>query len=209
MIKLHNKLFFMAAVTTLCAAIQPAILSAQTSGVGSDDYTRILWRGTDGSISLWKLDGNLANPAYHAYGPYIGWTPLAITTGLDNYTRVLWRGTDGTVSLWLVDPNLNFVSYKQYGPYYGWLAESISIDEYDRLRLLWRETNGEVSVWMLDANNNYLTNAVYGPYFGWDPGAAAKAKTGVSATSASSAQDQAAADSMKTTPSIPIPPPQQ
>jgi hypothetical protein len=109
-----------------------------------------------------------------------------------------------------VDPNLNLVSSRGYGPYYGWLAESISIDQADRLRLIWRETDGEVSVWLLDPNNNFLTNALYGPYFGWDPGAAAKVKSGVSATDANAAADQVTPDGMKQiTPSIPIPPPQQ
>lgn len=209
MIKLQNKLFLAAAIT-VCAAILPSALSAQTSGVGGDGYTRVLWRGTDGSISLWKLDGNLNYVTSHAYGPYIGWTPLAITTGPDSYTRVLWRATDGTVSLWLVDPNLNYISGKTYGPFYGWLAESISIDQADRLRLIWRETNGEVSVWMLDPNLNYLTSAAYGPYFGWDPASAAKASSGATAANSNATTGQATPDGMKQiTPSIPIPPPQQ
>lgn len=209
MIKLRNKLFLTAAATIVFAAIQPAKLSAQTSGVGSDGYTRVLWRATDGSISLWRVDANLLNPIYHVYGPYNGWTPLAITTGLDNYTRVLWRATDGSVSLWLVDPNLNYVNSVVYGPYYGWIAESLSIDQYDRLRLIWRETSGEISIWILNSTLGYVTSETYGPYFGYDPGVAAAAKTGSSLSSNNTTVTQQAPDSMKLAPSTPIPPPQQ
>lgn len=208
MIKLRNKLFLMTAVTTLCAAIQPAILSAQTSGVGGDGYTRFLWRGTDGSISLWRVDGNLLNPISHTYGPYAGWTPVAITTGFDNYTRVLWRGTDGSADLWLVDPNLNLVTSVDYGAYYGWLPESISIDAADRTRLLWRHTNGSVSIWMVNPTLAGITSQVYGPFFGWDPGTSA-AKSGANALKDNTAPSDETPDSMKRTPSIPIPPPQQ
>jgi hypothetical protein len=39
--------------------IQSGTVSAQTSGVGGDGYTRNFWIGTDGRISVWKLDPNL------------------------------------------------------------------------------------------------------------------------------------------------------
>jgi len=43
-----KKLFLMAASVVIGAAvIQPATLPAQTSGVGGDGFTRLLWRGTE------------------------------------------------------------------------------------------------------------------------------------------------------------------
>ena len=56
--RLSRLLTLMMTVAAL-SAIQPGIVSAQTSGVGSDGFTRILWRGTDGKISLWKLNASL------------------------------------------------------------------------------------------------------------------------------------------------------
>jgi hypothetical protein len=173
---LLKKCLFTAAVTVIAAAVNPGTMFAQTSGVGSDGYTRILWRGTDGEISLWKLDGNLNYVGSHAYGPYDGWIPLAITVGQDNYARVLWKNTQGAISLWNVDPNLNLAYSRVYGPYYGWVPESISIDDNNNSRVSWRETQGHVSVWYVDPALNYLFSRVYGPYFGWDPGAAAAKK---------------------------------
>jgi len=46
-----------AAAITIWAFIQSA--SAQNSGIGGDSFTRLLWRGTDGSVALYKLDPNL------------------------------------------------------------------------------------------------------------------------------------------------------
>jgi hypothetical protein len=107
--------------------------------------------------------------------------------------------------LWLVDPNLNYVNGVNYGAYWGWTPESISIDTADRTRLLWRHTNGAVSIWMVSPTLAGITSQVYGPYFGFDPGAAAKAGTPLLKDSANPAQMP---DSMKRTPSIPIPPPE-
>jgi hypothetical protein len=179
-----KKLFFMAAAAVICAAaIQPGILSAQTSGIGGDGNTRLLWRATDGSISLWELDGNLNFIRFHAYGPYYGYEPVAITTAANSFTYVLWRFTDNSITLWGVDPVLNFSFFHTYGPYTGWTAETLSADTNGNstLRLIWRNTAGQVSIWFLDPGLNFVRNAVYGPYFGYLPGpangAAAKATT--------------------------------
>src|SRR4051812_43563893 len=77
---IHKKLFPIAALVIASTAFQFGAASAQTSGVGGDGYTRILWRGTDSSVSIWKVDGALNFSSYRAYGPYDCWTPIALTT---------------------------------------------------------------------------------------------------------------------------------
>ena len=175
-ITLRKTVFVTAGMITLLGAIHPSIMSAQTSGVGSDAYTRFFWRGTDSSISIWRVDPLLGSAVSHVYGPYDGWTPLALAVGSNNYTYVLWHYTDGSISLWLIDPNLNFVNNSNYGPFLGWIPESLSVSEdgSNQLRVIWKETKGLVAIWMLDANLNFLKNAIYGPFFGFDPGAAGR-----------------------------------
>ena len=124
-----KKLLITAAIATMWTAIAPGVLSAQTSGVGCDGYTRFLWRGTDSRISLWRVDGNLNNSFGIQYGPYDGWVPVALTVLCNNYTYVMWKYTDGSISLWKVDPNLNYVTSRVYGPYAGWIPESLSPDQ--------------------------------------------------------------------------------
>jgi hypothetical protein len=171
--RIRKSLLAMAAAVAISIAFQPGNVSAQTSGIGADGLTRLLWRGTDGEISLWRLDTSLNFVDFHAYGPFAGWSPVAITTAHNNNTYVLWRNTDGSISLWLVDPNLNLVTFHTYGPFEGWIAKGLSVDTNgttNNFRVIWRNTDGSVSVWIVDANLNLVTFHAHGPFFGWDPG---------------------------------------
>jgi hypothetical protein len=173
MMSIRKTLLAVAATVSLLASIQPTTVSAQTSGVGGDGYTRLLWRGTNGSISLWELDPNLNFVTYHEYGPFALWWPIALITAHNNYTYILWRYYDGSISLWLVDPNLNYVTDHIYGPYPGWVAKDLSVDtngSTNGLRVIWRYYDGSVNVWWVDQNLNFVKNDIYGPYFGYYPG---------------------------------------
>ncbi len=188
----RNMDFAVAAAATMWAAFQPGSAPAQSSGVGGDGYTRLLWTATDSSISLWKLDPVLNFVTSHLYGPYDGWTPVGITTTFNNNTCVLWKRTDGVINLWTVDPNLNFVSSTIYGPFTGWTAQSLSpeLSANGRIRVIWRETKGLVSVWELSNCESFVRNAVYGPYFGYVPGTS-KALSGPADTKAAAAMGNA------------------
>jgi len=175
MMSVRKRLLAIAAAVTMWASIHPGTVSAQTSGVGGDGYTRFLWRATDGSISLWKLDPSLNFNTYRTYGPYSWWLPIAITTARNNNTYLLWRYYDGSISLWALDANLNFITNHIYGPYPGWTAKDISVDTNGTtsgFRVIWRYYDGSVSVWWVDQNLNFVSNHVYGPYFGYYPGSA-------------------------------------
>src|ERR1700759_5553560 len=54
---------------------------AQTSGRGSDGYTRVMWIGNDSSFQVWKLDNGLNYVYGVTDGPYPGWAPIAFTVG--------------------------------------------------------------------------------------------------------------------------------
>ena len=169
----RKKLLAVAAAVAMWAVIQPGTVSAQTSGIGPDGYTRFAWRGSDNSLSLWQINPSLAFYNSHVYGPYNGWTPLAITTAHNDNTYVLWQYYDGTVTVWSVDTNLNYVTQKNYGPYTGWTAKGLSVENNGAgsgFRIIWRHTGGSVAVWQLDQNLNYVNSTNWGPYFGYDPG---------------------------------------
>ena len=132
------KSFLAATAIAIALACQSGAASAQTqvATVGADGYTRAMWRGTDGSISLWKLDPVLNFVGSHGYGPYAGWSPVALTM-LGNNTYLLWRYTDGTANIWLVDANLNFVASRTFGPVGGWAPEGLGVDPSGNIRLVW------------------------------------------------------------------------
>src|SRR4051794_14365399 len=172
------KPLLMAAVgAVVWASVHPSIMSAQTSGVGSDGNTRVLWRATNGSVSVWKVDASLNYVDSHIYGPYDGWTPLSLAVSSNNRTYLLWRNTNGQAALWWLDENLAFGNSVTTGPYYAWIPETLSVstaNPYD-LRLIWKNTNGSVTMWILNADLTYLNSRAYGPYFGYDPGPAGAA----------------------------------
>jgi len=172
MMSVRKRLLAVAAAVTMWAVIQPGTVSAQTSGVGPDGYTRFLWKGTDYSVSLWQLNPSLNFFNNHVYGPYNGWDPIALTTAHNNNSYVLWRYYDGTITVWAVDTNLNYITQKNYGPYTGWIAKGLSVDTGtgSGFRIIWRHTGGSVAVWQLDQNLNYVNSTNWGPYFGYDPG---------------------------------------
>jgi hypothetical protein len=189
--KLSKQLLLAAASAVVWASVHPANLSAQTSGVGSDGSTRVLWRATNGSVSVWKVDANLNYVDSHIYGPYDGWTPLGLAVSSNNRTYLLWRNTNGEAAVWWLDQNLNFGNSVTSDPYYGWIPETLSVSPaspYD-LRVIWKNTNGSVSMWVFNSDLTYLNARAYGPYFGYDPGPAG------AALKAPLAQDQASAAS--------------
>jgi hypothetical protein len=166
----RNLLLVAAAAITIWAFIQSA--SAQNSGIGGDSFTRLLWRGTDGSATLFKLDANLNVVSNRNYATADQWLPIALTVANNSDTYLLWRRTDGLISIWLLDANLNFVLSQVYGPIPGWTAEHLSADTngFSTLRLTWGETNGAFAVWFLQPNLTVAVTNAFGPFFGYLPG---------------------------------------
>jgi hypothetical protein len=187
----RKELLLAAATAAVWISAQPRTLSAQTSGVGSDGNTRVLWRATNGSVSVWKVDPNLTYIDSHIYGPYDGWSPLSLAVSSNNRTYLLWRNTSGQAAIWWLDQNLNFGNSVNTDPYYGWIPETLSVgtaSPFD-LRVIWKNTNGSVSIWVLNADLTYLNARAYGPYYGYDPGPAAALKAPLSQNQASASRD--------------------
>jgi hypothetical protein len=186
----RRRLLAAAAAATMWATFPPDTVSAQQSGVGGDASTVLRWVGTaaDGTadvLDLWKLDASLNFLTSQVYGPYPGWTPLAITTANSGDTFVLWTYRDHSISLWKVDHNLNYITSQVYGPYPGWAAQGLSVDTGQGLngsnsegicivncgtpsfRVTWAKANGSGGVWELDQNLKFIMSQGYGPYAGY------------------------------------------
>ena len=189
---LFKEFLLATASAVVWASVCPSNMSAQTSGVGTDGYTRLLWRATNGSVSVWKVDSNLNYTDSHIYGPYDGWTPLSLAVSSNNRTYLLWRNTSGQAAVWWLDQNLGFGNSVNTDPYYGWIPETLSVSTaspYD-VRVVWKNPNGSVSVWALNADLTYLNSRAFGPYFGYDPGpAGAGLKSPLSQTQGSASRD--------------------
>jgi hypothetical protein len=213
MSRLGKKLLFMGvSAMTALATFQP--VSAQTSGVGSDVYTRVMSKGWNSSILLLRVDKNLNEGILQpvVYGPYDGWAPIAMTVAANNYSYILWRRTGGLVSLWKVDPGLNFITASTYGPYFGWSPESLGVDTdgASYLRLIWQYLDGTVDIWCVDPNLNYCGDTHHGLYYDFpqESGTLSSAELPTESAAASTAQMKAAA-AMTTDAAAPVPMPHE
>jgi hypothetical protein len=156
------------AVALSAALVLPSLPASACCGVlGADGYTRLVWNGTDGSISIWKTDGLLHVLATQNYGPYLGWTHISSAIIGDNY-YLLWRNADGAADIWLLNSNLEKVATASYTPPLGQLPEGLGVDGLGNLRLFWRTSEDQVVVLLinqaLDVAGSYPLG---GPYFGW------------------------------------------
>jgi hypothetical protein len=167
--RVRKKLIALAAAAAMLGGSVSAY--AQASGVAGDGTNRLLWKGTDGRVSLWKLDANMNYNTSREYGPYTYWHPVCITVARNNTTYLLWKYYDGSVSIWALDGNLNLTNSHVYGPYPGWTPKDLSVDttttNTSGFRLHWKYYDGSATVWQLDQNLNYITSKGYGPYFGY------------------------------------------
>jgi hypothetical protein len=155
----------------LAAALSAAFALPASAGccgsVGSDGDTRIIWDGTDGSISLWKTDPSLNVLLTQNYGPFPGWRHISSSIIGTNY-YILWVNDNGQASIWLLGLDLNVVSSAVYGPEAGWLPQGLSVDGQGNLRLFWHTSEGQALAWVINQALDVVGNHnLGGPYFGW------------------------------------------
>jgi len=133
----------------------------------SERSNDILWRGADGSVAVWNVDGATVTssalvtlPGGEVANPGDFWT-IAGTGDFngDDHSDILWRGADGSVAIWNVDgatltgsalvtlpggevvkPDINFWTIAGTGDFNG----------DDHSDILWRGADGSVAIWNVD-----------------------------------------------------------
>ena len=161
---LRLKSILAAGIVAIGLTFQPGAASA------TDGYTRWIWYGTDGSVSLWLLDPSLNYVGSHVYGPYGGWTPIALeVANSSNDAYALWRNTDGAATIWVLDPSLNFIGSSIFGPVSGWIPVGLGFDPNGNVRLYWRTPANQVTAWVINPSTLAVISSspTYGPYLGY------------------------------------------
>ena len=54
---------------------------ARGLATGPDNVSRLLWDEADGTLSLWALDNDTGAFTFQNYGPFAGWTAVAVSAG--------------------------------------------------------------------------------------------------------------------------------
>ena len=135
-----------------------------------DNLTRILWTNTNGQALVWSVNSTTGNyTAGPTYGPYPGYTAVALACGADGLTRLLWANPLGIASLWVMNAQNQYQSSTIFGPYAGWIPTDIDVGSDHLARVLWTNTvDGRAIVWSVDASGNASDNQnFYGPFTGY------------------------------------------
>jgi hypothetical protein len=135
-----------------------------------DNVTHILWTNSDGRALVWSVDSTTGNyTPGPVYGPYTGYTAVALACGSDGLTRLVWANPLGDAAYWIMDATNNEQNVTVFGPYTGWIPTDIDVGSDNLARVLWTNTtDGRAVVWSVDANGNPSDNQnFYGPYPGY------------------------------------------
>ena len=150
--------------------------------IGAYEYSstpiHILWNSTDGTASVWNYAASGGSYTFHNYGPYPGWTAVALADGPDGQTRMLWDNTDGRASIWSLNNATGVFTFHNFGPYAGWAAAGISVGSEDTTHVLWNKTDGTISLWNYSPDGGTFIYRNYGPYDGWSARAIADGPDG-------------------------------
>lgn len=126
--------------------------------------TYVLWNNS-GQAALWKIPaaGSITS-AY--FGPYSGWTPVALSSDASGNAYILWNSSSGATSVWIVAPSLTVSASATFGPYAGWTARSLGVGPQNDIKILWNGPGNQASLMTILTSTRY-TSTLYGPYSGW------------------------------------------
>jgi hypothetical protein len=143
------------------------------SDFDGDGNSDILWRGPNGQVALWEMDGaelrssSLVEQGGHTVNPGNLWT--VVQSGdfnADGLADLLWRGPDGEVALWNMDgpellaSSLVMQNGHPVNPGHNWTILGTGDFNGDgHSDILWRSTPdaGAVHIWDMD-NETILSN---------------------------------------------------
>lgn len=117
-------------------------------------------------MTLLTGDNSFSLESTKIFGPYPGWTAIALSTGANATTHILWTNTDGHMSLWNYYSSNTFTQ-NTYGPYPNWSAQSVADGSDGKTLVLWDNTGGAASIWNLNNTTGVFNQYTFGPYPGW------------------------------------------
>jgi len=125
----------------------------------------VLWNKS-GQVSLWKIPATGATSSA-TFGPYSGWTPIALSSDANGNAYILWNSTTGATSVWEVSPSLSVTISQVFGPFSGWVAKSIAVGPDGHVHVLWNQTaNNEISIFNITLGQSFVQQ-VCQHYAGW------------------------------------------
>ena len=147
-----------------------------TGGSAASGTAHVLWNNAN-TASIWNYNTTNGTFTQNTYGPYPGWTAVAIADSTDGQTRVLWDNSDGRASIWSLNNTTGVFSQFTFGPYTGWTANAVSVGTDGTTHVLWDNAN-TASIWNYNTTSGTFTQNTYGPYPDWSAKAIADGSDG-------------------------------
>lgn len=112
----------------------------------------LLWRGPDGSIAIWYVNGGVSvGQAYPGSGSLPGpdWQVHGIADfDGDGNSDLLWRNLDGTVMLWTLARGTRIGEMQRGKPGLDWTISGVGDFDHDgKGDIVWRDSDGTVAIW--------------------------------------------------------------
>jgi len=143
--------------------------SWSVGGVGDfdgDGNADILWRRTDGSLSVWSMNGATISASQAptmngaAVTPDASWSIAGIGDfDGDGNADVLWRGADGSVTVWLMNgasiTSGNAVTFNGAAVSVDASWHVVEVGDFDgdgNADVLWRSDNGALAQWLMNGS---------------------------------------------------------
>jgi len=151
--------------TNLGGSYNAFVTKLNMAGSETPGSTYALWNNS-GTASLWKIPPSGAITSA-AFGPYSGWTAVALASDTNGNAYILWTNSAGGASIFKIAPNLTLTTSESLGPYTGWAAKTLAVGPDGNIRVLWNHTaDNEVSIFNIALGSSYTTKT-YGPIAGW------------------------------------------
>lgn len=129
----------------------------ETPDWNGDGRSDILWRNTDGRISVWEAQagGTFRQSAYNDGSVGNAWAIAAAgDTNGDGKDDILWRNQDGSISVW----TSSGAGFQQNSYFHGsvgtsWKVAGLAdLNGDGRADIVWRNDNGALSTWLAGAS---------------------------------------------------------
>jgi len=155
---------------TTIATIDMAWSVAGIGDMNRDGKADLLWRYTDGTVSLWQMDGATvtSSTSLGAVDPSWSIVGLADFNG-DNREDIVWRNADGTVSIWLMDGGSFIGGGTVYNPGPTWKVAGMGDFNGDgKADLLWRNDDSSIAIWNMNGNALLTAASLGKPGVAWN-----------------------------------------
>jgi FG-GAP-like repeat/FG-GAP repeat len=131
-----------------------------TGDFDRDGKADILWRKTDGAVTIWTMNGTTVTSTAGLTGADANWRVANVGDfNGDGYADLLWRNTNGAVTLWLMNGTTVTSAIGLLGPDDNWSVSHVGDFNGDgKADILWRNNDGSVTMWLM--NGGTVTSAV-------------------------------------------------